>query len=111
MSRTSSLASSFFLDPEHFHRGVWGVLFGEEIQFRRQERGLSIENAAEQAGNSVEEWQAIEAGQVPECWEQLCAVGEGLGEERVIMASLVILYAGAWDENHGLPGQVRQMYL
>jgi len=26
------------------------------------------------------------------------------------MASLVILYAGAWEDGHGLPGQVRQIY-
>ena len=110
MSRAFSLIPSFFLDPEHFSLGVWGVLFGEEIQFRRQERGFSIEDAAERAGNSVEEWRAIEAGQVPELWEQLCAVGDGLGEERLTMASLVILYAGAWEDFHGLPDQVRHMY-
>ena len=110
MSMESSLAYSFFRDPECFRRGVWGVLFGEEIQFRRQERRLSMEEAAERAGISVEEWQAVEAGQVPESWEQLCAVGEGLGEKRVIMASLVILYAGAWEDFHGLPDQVRHMY-
>ena len=69
-----------------------------------------MEKAAERAGISVEEWQAVEAGQVPESWEQLCAVGEGLGEKRVIMASLVILYAGAWEDFHGLPDQVRHMY-
>jgi hypothetical protein len=55
-------------------------------------------------------WQAIEDGQAPESWEQLCAVGKGLGEKRVIMASLVIRYAGAWEDGHGLPGQVRRVY-
>ena len=58
MSMESSLASSFFRDPECFRRGVWSVLFGEDIQFRRQERRLSMEEAAERAGLSVEEWQA-----------------------------------------------------
>jgi hypothetical protein len=28
----------------------------------------------------------------------------------VVMASLVIRYAGAWEDGHGLPGQVRQIY-
>jgi len=111
MSSNSLLASLFFReDPECFRRGFWGVLFGEELQLQRQKRGLSIENAAERAGNSVEEWQAIEAGQVPESWEQLCAVGEGLGEKKIVMASLVILYAGAWEDSHGLPDQVRHRY-
>ena len=57
MSSASLLASLFFRDnPECFRRGSWGVLFGEEIQFRRQKRGLSIEDAAERSGNSVKEW-------------------------------------------------------
>jgi DNA-binding XRE family transcriptional regulator len=106
----SSLVFWFFRDPERFHRGVWGMLFGEEIQLRRQERGLSVEDAAERAGLSAADWQAIEDGQAPESWEQLCAVGEGLGEKRVVMASLVIRYAGAWEDGHGLPGQVRRIY-
>jgi len=50
MSMVYSLASSFLQDPESFNRGVWGVLFGEEIQLLRQERGISIEDAAERAG-------------------------------------------------------------
>jgi DNA-binding XRE family transcriptional regulator len=110
MSMAYLLASFFLQDPECFHRGVWGALFGEEIQLRREERGLSIEDAAERAGLSVEKWQDMEAGQVPESWQQLCAVAEGLGEKRVVMASLVIRYAGAWEDGHGLPGQVRQIY-
>lgn len=110
MSMECSLTSSFLPDSERFRRGLWGVLFGEEIQLRREERGLSVEEAAELAGLSVEDWQAIEEGQVPESWVQLCAVGEGLGEKRVVMASLVIRYAGAWEDGHGLPGQVRRMY-
>ena len=86
------------------------MLFGEEIGLRREERGLSVEAAAERAGLSDDEWQDIEAGQVPESWRQLCALDEGLGEKRVVMASLVIRYAGAWEDGHGLPGQVRQIY-
>ena len=110
MSMAYSLSSSFFQDSERFHRGVWGVLFGEEIQLRRQERGISIEDAAERAGFSIEEWQDMEAGQVPESWQQLCAVAEGLRETRVEMASLVIRYAGAWEDGYGLPGRVRKIY-
>ena len=110
MSSASLLAFLFFRDPERFRRGSWGVLFGEEIQFRRQKRGLSIEDAAERSGNSVKEWEAMEAGQVPETWEQLCAFGKGLGEKKLVMASLVILYAGAWEDENSLPSQVRHRY-
>jgi len=110
MSMECSLPSSFPQDLERIHRSLWGVLFGEEIGLRREERGLSVEEAAERAGLSAGEWRAIEAGQVPESWQELCAVAEGLGEKRVVMASLVIRYAGAWEDGHGLPGQVRQIY-
>ena len=109
MSMACSLTSSFFQDPERFRRGVWGMLFGEEIQLRREERGLSVEEAAERAGLSAAAWQDIEDGQVPESWDRLCAIGEGLGEKRVVMASLVIRYAGAWEDGHGLPG-LRHIY-
>jgi DNA-binding XRE family transcriptional regulator len=106
----SLLVSAFFQDPERFRRGIWGVLFGEAIQLRREEKGLSIEEAAGRAGLSSQDWETMEAGQVPESWPQLCAVAEGLGEKRVVMASLVIRYAGAWEDGHGLPGQVRHIY-
>ena len=76
MSMSCSL-TTLFHDPERFNRGVWGALFGEEIQLRREERGLSVEQAAQRAGLRSEDWQAIEAGQVPESWEQVCAVGDG----------------------------------
>ena len=52
----------------------------------------------------------MEAGQVPETWEQLCALGKGLGEKKLVMASLVILYAGAWEDKSSLPSQVRHRY-
>ena len=110
MSMACSLAHSFFQDPERFSRGIWGVLFGEEIQLRREERGLSVEEAAGRAGLAAPDWQAIEDGRVPESWEQLCAVAEGLGEKRVVMASLVIRYAGAWEDGHRLPSHIRRIY-
>ena len=110
MSMACSLVRSFFQDPERFHRGLWGVLFGEEIQLRREERSLSVEEAAERAGLSAADWQAVEDGQVPDSWERLCAVAEGLGEKRVVMASLVIRYAGASEDGHRLPSQIRRIY-
>lgn len=102
--------TSFLSDPARFRRGLWGVLFGQEIQLQREERGLSVEDAASRAGLSTQNWRAMEAGQVPETGEQLCAVAEGLGEKRVVMASLVIRYAGAWEDGHRLPGRIRQVY-
>lgn len=110
MSIECSFTSSFVSDSQRFRRGVWGMLFGEEIRLRREERGLSVEEAASRAGFPTENWKAMEAGQAPESWDQLCAVAEGLGEKRVVMASLVIRYAGAWEDGHRLPGEVRHIY-
>ena len=50
MSMMCSLGTAFFENPERFRRSVWGVLFGEEIELRREEHGLSIEEAASRAG-------------------------------------------------------------
>ena len=110
MSMKSSLASSVLRDSERFRRGFWGMRFGEEIQFQREERGLSVEDAAKRAGLSAADWQAVEDGLAPDSWEQVCAVGKGLGEKRVVMASLVIRYGGAWEDDHGLLRQIRRIY-
>ena len=50
-----SLGIAFFDNPERFRRAVWGVLFGEEIELRREERGLTAEEAAGRAGLPPEE--------------------------------------------------------
>jgi hypothetical protein len=45
----------------------------------------------------VAEWEAVEAGQVPETWEQACRMGDALGADRMGMASLVMFCQEAWD--------------
>ena len=87
---------------------IWGALFGQDIQNLREEKRLSLEETAGRAGMTVAEWEAIEAGQVPQTWEQVCAMAKGLRESRLEMASLVLLYAGAWDDGPDLPGEISQ---
>jgi transcriptional regulator with XRE-family HTH domain len=92
-------------------RKVWAALFGEHIQGIREEKGISIEEAARRAGMTVAEWVAIEASRVPESWEQICAIAKGLKEKRVAVASLVLLYAGAWEKDQygrNLPQEISQ---
>ena len=98
------------LFPEDFNRKVWAILFGQDIQGMRGEKGMSVKKAARRAGMTVEEWEAIEAGRVPETWEQVCAMAESLEESRVSMASIVFLYAGAWDKGAGLLQEISQLY-
>ena len=60
---------------------------------------------------TVAEWEAIEAGQVPQTWEQSLRDGQGRsGRAGLEMASLVLLYAGAWDDGPDLPGEISQRY-
>ena len=91
-------------------RRIWGALFGQDIQNLREEKRLSLKGTAGRAGMTVAEWEAIEAGQVPQTWEQICAMARGLRESRLVMASLVIRYAAAWDNGPDLPGEISQRY-
>lgn len=72
--------------------------------------GLSLEETARRAGMTVEQWDAIEAGRVPETWQQICAMAKGLKQSRVMLASRVILYAAAWHGGPDLPGEIMQRY-
>jgi hypothetical protein len=81
-----------------FRRMVWGGLFGSLIRDVRIEKGRSVQEAAAAAGMGVVEWEAVEAGQVPENWEKACQMGDALGADRMGMASLVLFCHEAWDK-------------
>lgn len=53
------------------------MLFGEEIQCLRLEKGLSVEEVSRRASMTTDEWEAVEAGRVPESWDELCTKGPG----------------------------------
>jgi len=80
-----------------FRRQVWGDLFGNFLRDAREERGRSVEEAAEAAGMAVVEWEAVEAGQVPETWEQVQRMAGGLGGDRMWLAPLVLFCHEAWS--------------
>jgi transcriptional regulator with XRE-family HTH domain len=79
-----------------YQRQVWGQFFGQLIQGVREKRGSSIEETARQAGMAASEWEAIEAGRVPQTREQLAAMAGALQVEWVGMASLAVLCRQAW---------------
>lgn len=93
---------------DNLSRTVWGMFFGEEIHYLREQKEVSIEETACRAGMTVEQWEAIETGRVPRTWKQICAMAKGLRESRLMVASLVIRYAAAWKDGPDLPGEIIQ---
>ena len=80
-----------------FRRQAWGDVFGNFLRDAREEKGRSVEEAAEAAGMAVVEWEAVEAGQVPETWEQVHRMADGLGIDRSWIFPLVLFCCEAWS--------------
>jgi transcriptional regulator with XRE-family HTH domain len=80
-----------------FQRQAWGHLFGNFLRGAREERGRSVEAAARAAGMEVAAWEAVEAGQVPETWEQVRRMADGLGVDRMGLTPLVLFCHEAWN--------------
>ena len=79
-----------------FRRKAWAQLFGGLLRDAREERGRSVEEAAEAAGMKVAEWEAVEDGRVPENWEKARRISDGLGTDDLGMATLVLFCQEAW---------------
>ena len=80
-----------------FRRKTWGNMFGGMLREARLERGRSVEDAVGAAGMEVSEWEAVEAGQVPKTWAEVCRMTDALGVDRVGAAGLVMFCQQAWD--------------
>jgi hypothetical protein len=79
-----------------FRRKTWGNMFGGMLREARLERGRSVEEAAQAASIEVSEWEAVEAGQVPKTWPEVCRMTDALGVDRVGAAGLVMFCHEAW---------------
>ena len=79
-----------------FERQLWAEFFGSLICSAREQRTLSVEEAARAAGMAASEWDAIEAGTVPGTREQLQTVAAGLGIQWEDFAGVVIFCRPAW---------------
>jgi len=79
-----------------FRRKTWGRVFGGLLREARLERSRSVEDAARAAGMEVSEWEAVEAGQVPD-WTKACRMTDALGMDRMGLATLVLICQRAWD--------------
>ena len=80
-----------------FRREVWGGIFGDMLREVRVREDRSVEQAAEAAGMSTSEWEAVEAGQVPENWEKARRMADAISTDRSWMVTLVMFCQEAWD--------------
>jgi transcriptional regulator with XRE-family HTH domain len=78
------------------HR-AWGELFGAGIEEARKTAGLSVEQAAAAAGMESSEWVAVEAGHVPESWEQLRAMADAIDVPHDQIALYTFMCQEAWQ--------------
>ncbi|HUN83890.1 MAG TPA: helix-turn-helix transcriptional regulator [Terracidiphilus sp.] len=94
MRRPSLSASTPGLDRfgiwEGFTKSIQAAFFADEIREQREKKGWSVEKAAQRAGMTVEAWKAVENGHLPQTWKEVCALAEGIDEERMLMASRML---------------------
>ena len=77
-------------------RQAWGRLFGICIAKTREAGGRSVEQAARLAGMEASQWEAIEAGYVPDPAElRPMADALELGYDKI--ATLAVLCRDAWE--------------
>jgi hypothetical protein len=69
--------------------------FGELVQLARERDGRPLEELAPLTGLTVPGWEAIEAGQVPDTWEQVCLIVSALHLGRIWRRYLLDRYVGA----------------
>ena len=87
-------------DPWHVadHARGCAEAFGAHIHSARLQDGRCLEELAPQAGLTVAEWEAIEAGQLPLAWEQVLMLATVLRLGRSWMPYLRKLCAKAWGD-------------
>jgi len=94
----STMFSSSYPASRRAARLVWGQTFGELIREILVNDGRPLEEIAPLAALTVPEWKDIEAGQIPDTWEQICLMAVALRLGRPWMALLGQLYVGAWEK-------------
>jgi transcriptional regulator with XRE-family HTH domain len=77
------------------NRDVWARFFGRLIRQARERKG-SIEEVAGRSGMTVDEWAALEAGQVPQTLDQLRTITAALNMEWRGMVAIVGFCRDAW---------------
>ena len=84
------------VDSEYF-QGFWARMFGQFIQSGREKAGLSIEQAAELAGMSAEDWAGLEVGTwLPATRRQFRALSGTLDIDWDTMTRIILMCRQAW---------------
>jgi hypothetical protein len=92
--------STFTRAQRNAHRIYGALLFSRYVQRRREDLGLSVQEAAHISGMEVSDWCALEGGRVPAKNDPLlCSVAETL-EAHFLKVSL---YAEISRYNQSLP--------
>ena len=68
------------------------------IRSTREKKGLAVEEAARLAGVTVAEWEAVEAGHLPDDWTQLGPMDNTLGTSCDQMGTFILFCHEAWDK-------------
>jgi len=76
--------------PEFYAR-----LLGGQIRALRLMDGRPLEELAPQAGLTVAEWEEVETGQVPPCWEIVVLLAQLFGVGRAWRKHMLPLYLGS----------------
>lgn len=91
--RPSHPVSSHAVSPQ-----VLGESFGELIRSARLRDGRPLNEIAPSAGLTVTQWEAIEAGHVPDTVEHVYLMAQVLHLGRLFRAFLVQLCVGVWEQ-------------
>jgi transcriptional regulator with XRE-family HTH domain len=84
-------------DIATIRRQAWGQLFGGGIEAARKAAGLSIEQFAGAGGLAIGFCMAVEAGHVPDDWEQLRAIADAINVPHDQMALYAFMCREAWS--------------
>ena len=95
MSMTFTLLPS--TDDNRYFEGLCARLFGKFIESGREKAGLSVAQAAELAGMSLEDWTGIEVGTwLPNTRRQFRAIAAALDLDWATMTSIILMCRQAW---------------
>lgn len=81
------------------YRRLCAQAFAEHIRAARLRGGRALAELAPGAGITVSEWEQIEAGRIPDAWEQVLRLVAALGIDRSWLPYFARLCEGAQEQS------------